>query len=75
MIVSFGVFINATVLKTILNKRHLGVPINYFFVSTAVADIATLLISPLMVLSRDVFQNYQLGWVGCKVETFLESEL
>jgi len=52
-------------------NRSLRSPTNLIIANMAVADLLTLAICPAMFMLNDFYQNYQLGYVGCKMEGFL----
>lgn len=71
-VVLFGVFGNFLLLNIISRNRALRTPTNFLLGNMAVADLATLLFCPVILLSRDLYQNYVLGAIGCNLEGFLQ---
>ena len=72
-IILFGLFGNFIIIHLIVQNRSLRTPPNLLIANMAVADFLTLLICPAMFMMNDFYQNYQLGWLGCKMEGFLEA--
>ncbi|XP_063228987.1 neuropeptide Y receptor type 1 isoform X2 [Bacillus rossius redtenbacheri] len=67
-----GVLFNVMLLSVVCKTRQLHTPSNLLIANMAVADIATLLLCPWMLLCADLFQNYVLGEFGCKSHGFFE---
>lgn len=74
-VVLFGVFGNFLLLNIISRNRALRTPTNFLLGNMAVADLATLLFCPVILLSRDLYQNYVLGAIGCNLEGFLQGRI
>ncbi|XP_070491080.1 substance-K receptor [Chironomus tepperi] len=68
----FGIIGNVLLICTILGDRSLKSPTNYLIANMSISDLCTLLFSPALVLFHEIFQNYKLGIVGCKVEATIE---
>lgn len=73
-LVLFGVLGNAVLCCTLVQIRALRTPTNLLIANLAVADLATLVICPLMFMFHDFYQNYVLGAIGCRTEGFLQGE-
>ncbi|XP_058460977.1 somatostatin receptor type 5-like [Malaya genurostris] len=71
-VLTFGVFGNVALLCIISTIRTLRTPTNILIANLAVADLATVLVCPIMFMSHDFYQNYSMGPIGCKLEGFLE---
>ncbi|XP_049289226.1 neuropeptide FF receptor 2-like [Anopheles funestus] len=74
-LILFGVLGNAILCYILVQIRALRTPTNLLIVNLAVADLATLLICPVMFMFHDFYQNYVLGAIGCKMEGFLQGSL
>ncbi|XP_062554100.1 neuropeptide FF receptor 2-like [Armigeres subalbatus] len=74
-LITFGIFGNIALLCIIFTIRALRTPTNMLIANLAVADLATLIICPVMFMLHDFYQNYVMGCVGCKLEGFLEGLL
>uniref|UniRef100_A0A182WD91 G-protein coupled receptors family 1 profile domain-containing protein n=1 Tax=Anopheles minimus TaxID=112268 RepID=A0A182WD91_9DIPT len=74
-LILFGLLGNAILCYILVQIRALRTPTNLLIVNLAVADLATLLICPVMFMFHDFYQNYVLGAVGCKTEGFLQGSL
>ncbi|XP_065086014.1 neuropeptide FF receptor 2-like [Ochlerotatus camptorhynchus] len=74
-LITFGIFSNIALLCIIFTIRALRTPTNMLIANLAVADLATLIICPVMFMLHDFYQNYVMGAVGCKLEGFLEGLL
>uniref|UniRef100_A0A182IZI0 G-protein coupled receptors family 1 profile domain-containing protein n=1 Tax=Anopheles atroparvus TaxID=41427 RepID=A0A182IZI0_ANOAO len=74
-VILFGVLGNAILIYIIVQIRALRTPTNLLIANLAVADLATLLVCPLMFMFHDFYQNYVLGAIGCNTEGFLEGSL
>lgn len=74
-IIVFGLIGNFLLITIVMRNRSLKTPTNLLIANMAAADLATLLICPIMVMYRDFFQNYELGAIGCKMEGFLQASL
>ncbi|XP_040169372.1 neuropeptide FF receptor 2-like isoform X1 [Anopheles arabiensis] len=74
-LVLFGVLGNAVLCCTLVQIRALRTPTNLLIANLAVADLATLVICPLMFMFHDFYQNYVLGAIGCRTEGFLQGSL
>ncbi|GAB0090852.1 neuropeptide FF receptor 2 [Sergentomyia squamirostris] len=70
-VIVFGVIGNALMLNIIYRNRVLRTPTNLLIANMAIADLATLILCPAMFMVHDFFQNYELGYIGCKCEGFL----
>uniref|UniRef100_A0A182PGB8 G-protein coupled receptors family 1 profile domain-containing protein n=1 Tax=Anopheles epiroticus TaxID=199890 RepID=A0A182PGB8_9DIPT len=74
-LILFGVLGNAILCSTLVQIRALRTPTNLLIANLALADLATLVICPLMFMFHDFYQNYVLGAVGCRTEGFLQGSL
>lgn len=74
-VILFGIFGNIILLIIISKNRSLRTPTNLLIANMAVADLATVLICPVVFMFHDFYQNYQLGAFGCKSEGFLQASL
>ncbi|KFB47432.1 hypothetical protein ZHAS_00015377 [Anopheles sinensis] len=74
-VILFGVLGNAILCYIIVEIRALRTPTNLLIANLAVADLATLVVCPLMFMFHDFYQNYVLGAIGCNTEGFLEGSL
>ncbi|XP_019530544.3 QRFP-like peptide receptor isoform X1 [Aedes albopictus] len=74
-LITFGIFGNIALLCIIFTIRALKTPTNMLIANLAVADLATLIICPVMFMLHDFYQNYVMGCIGCKLEGFLEGLL
>ncbi|XP_058830844.1 somatostatin receptor type 5-like [Topomyia yanbarensis] len=74
-VITFGIFGNIALLCIICTIRPLRTPTNILIANLAVADLATVVICPIMFMVHDFYQNYVMGEVGCKLEGFLEGSL
>lgn len=63
-LILFGVLGNAILCYILVQIRALRTPTNLLIVNLAVADLATLVICPLMFMFHDFYQNYVLGAIG-----------
>ena len=73
-LITFGIFGNIALLCIIFTIRALKTPTNMLIANLAVADLATLVICPVMFMLHDFYQNYVMGCIGCKLEGFLEGD-
>lgn len=73
-VVLIGVFGNCLLLNIISRNRALRTPTNFLLANMAAADLATLLFCPLMFICKDLFQNYIMGSLGCKLEGYLQGK-
>lgn len=71
-VVLFGLFGNLALLYIILKFKQLRTPSNIITANMAAVDLAYLFIHPWIFLTKDFFQNFQLGEVGCKIDGWLE---
>lgn len=47
-------------------------PTNYILANMIAADTLTIIFCPAVFICTDFFQNYLLGFVGCKLDGFLQ---
>ncbi|XP_054163364.1 neuropeptide FF receptor 2-like [Oppia nitens] len=72
-IMTIGIFGNLAIVCLILRLKSLRKShINLFILNMALADLLTTLFCPWMGLVDNVYQNYELGPVFCKLEGFLK---
>ena len=71
----FGIVGNCLLLHVIHGNRSLRSPTNYLIFNMAVTDLIVLLLCPGMFVFHEIFQNYMLGEVGCRLEGALEVSL
>ncbi|CAH0564251.1 unnamed protein product [Brassicogethes aeneus] len=71
-LVVLGIAGNTQVIYIITKNVHLQTPTNLLIANMAVADLLSLLFHPWVFITYDVFQNYQLGLIGCYGEGALE---
>ncbi|XP_019880039.2 substance-P receptor isoform X2 [Aethina tumida] len=71
-LVILGIYGNALVIYVLWKTPHIQTPTNLLIANMAVADLLSLLIHPWVFITYDIFQNYQLGTVGCHLEGSLE---
>ncbi|XP_072381272.1 melanopsin-like isoform X2 [Diabrotica undecimpunctata] len=74
-VVAFGIFGNIMVIYILWKNLNLRTATNLLIGNMAVADLLSLLIHPWVMLTLDLFQNYQLGIIGCKGEGPAECSL
>ncbi|CAH1274885.1 unnamed protein product [Diabrotica balteata] len=74
-VVAFGIFGNIMVIYILWKNLNLRTATNLLIGNMAVADLLSLLIHPWVMLTLDLFQNYQLGVIGCKGEGPVECSL
>lgn len=74
-VVLWGIIGNFLLLTVILRNRHLRSPATILIGNLALVDLTALLIHPWVFLIYDIFQNYELGKFGCKVEGATECTL
>lgn len=71
-VVVVGLVGNGSLVHAILRNQSLrSGTTNLLILNTAVADFGTSLLCPWMFICVDVFQNYVLTGVGCKLDGFL----
>ncbi|XP_026471151.1 substance-K receptor-like [Ctenocephalides felis] len=70
-----GILGNFALLHAMFRFKPLRTPTNMMIANMAFADLLTLLVSPVMLLMHDFFQNYMLGAFGCKFEGFIDATL
>lgn len=73
-IVIFGIISNLILLNIIARNRALQIPTNLILGNMVAADTLTLIFCPIIFLSRNFFQNYVLGPIGCKMDGYLQGE-
>lgn len=73
-VVAFGVISNLILLNIIARNRALQSPTNLLLGNMVAADTLTLIFCPVMFVSRNFFQNFVLGPVGCKMDGYLQGE-
>lgn len=71
-VVLIGVLGNGLLLNIISRNRALRTPTNFLLANMAAADLVTLIFCPVMFICKDLFQIYQLGAIGCKLEGFIQ---
>lgn len=67
-----GVIGNLLLLNIIIMNRALHSSTNYILVNMIAADTLTVMFCPAVFICTDFFQNYLLGFVGCKMDGFLQ---
>ncbi|XP_031618332.1 neuropeptide Y receptor type 1 [Contarinia nasturtii] len=71
-IIFCGVAMNVLLLNIIIKNRALHTPTNYILSNMIVADTLMLLVSPVLLICFDLFQNFILGPIGCKIGAFIQ---
>lgn len=71
-IILCGVVGNLLLLNIIIRNRALHTPTNYILANMISADILTIIFCPIAFICRDFFQNFVLGPIGCKMDSFLQ---
>ena len=74
-VIVFGLVSNLVLMYIIIRNRSLQTPTNLLVANMAVADLATLTISPILFMFNNFYQIYMLGMFGCKSQAFLEGKL
>ncbi|XP_055917880.1 neuropeptide FF receptor 2 [Eupeodes corollae] len=74
-VIVFGIASNLIIVYLIIQNRALRTPTNMLIANMAVADTAALLICPIMFMYNDFYQNYMMGFWGCKTEGFIQGSL
>lgn len=74
-IVVIGLLGNGLLLNIISRNRALRTPTNFLLANMAAADLATLIFCPITFICKDLFQNYVLGAIGCKLEGFIQGTI
>lgn len=67
-IIIIGSFANGGLIYVILKEKSLHTTTNLLIVNMCIADLGTCLICPWMFLCVDLFQNYILGEIGCRLD-------
>ncbi|XP_076241027.1 neuropeptide Y receptor type 2 [Calliopsis andreniformis] len=70
-IVTIGSLANAGLIYVVVKEKSLRTTTNLLIVNMCIADLGTCLICPWMFLCIDLFQNYILGEIGCRLDGFL----
>lgn len=73
-VVVFGVISNLILLNIIARNRALQSPTNLLLGNMVAADTLTLIFCPVTFVSRNFFQNFVLGPVGCKMDGYLQGK-
>lgn len=74
-IVIMGILGNGGLIYVIKSTPSLHTTTNLLISNIAIADLGTVLFCPWMLLCTDLFQNYILGSVGCRIDGFLTHAL
>ncbi|XP_076160756.1 neuropeptide FF receptor 2 [Ptiloglossa arizonensis] len=67
-IIIIGSLANSGLIYVILKEKSLQTTTNLLIVNMCIADLGTCLICPWMFLCIDLFQNYILGDIGCRLD-------
>ncbi|XP_015438961.1 PREDICTED: neuropeptide Y receptor type 2 [Dufourea novaeangliae] len=67
-IVVIGSLANSGLIYVVVKEKSLRTTTNLLIVNMCIADLGTCLICPWMFLCIDLFQNYILGAVGCRLD-------
>lgn len=70
-IVIIGTLANTSLICIIIRAKSLHTTTNLLIVNMSIADLITCLICPWMFLCTDLYQNYILGPVGCRLDGLL----
>lgn len=70
-IVIIGTLANASLIHVIVRAKSLHTTTNLLIVNMSIADLVTCLICPWMFLCTDLYQNYVMGPVGCRLDGLL----
>ncbi|XP_043511562.1 neuropeptide Y receptor type 1 [Frieseomelitta varia] len=67
-IITIGSLANGGLIYVILKEKSLHTTTNLLIVNMCIADFGTCLVCPWMFLCVDLFQNYILGEIGCRMD-------
>ncbi|KAI4488797.1 hypothetical protein M0802_011307 [Mischocyttarus mexicanus] len=70
-IIFVGILANGALIYIIIRAKSLHTTTNLLIVNMAIADICTCILCPWMFLCIDLYQNYILGPVGCRLDGFI----
>ncbi|XP_076656191.1 neuropeptide Y receptor type 2 [Halictus rubicundus] len=70
-IVIIGAIANSGLIYVVVKKKFLRTTTNLLIVNMCIADLGTCVVCPWMFLSIDLFQNYVLGEIGCRLDGLL----
>lgn len=63
-----GTLANGGLIYSMIKQKSLHTAANLLIANMCVADFGTCLIGPWMFLCYDLFQNYILGEIGCRLD-------
>ena len=67
-IIIIGSLANGGLIYVIVKERSLRTVTNLLIVNMCIADLGTCLVCSWMFLCIDLFQNYVLGEIGCRLD-------
>lgn len=67
-IITIGSLANCGLIYVILKEKSLHTTTNLLIVNMCIVDFGTCLICPWIFLCVDLFQNYILGEIGCRMD-------
>ncbi|XP_031832992.1 neuropeptide Y receptor type 2 [Nomia melanderi] len=67
-IVVIGSLANSGLIYVVVKEKSLQTTTNLLIVNMCIADLGTCLICPWMFLCTDLFENYILGDIGCRLD-------
>lgn len=67
-IIIIGSLANGGLIYVIVKEKSLQTTTNLLIVNMCIADLGACLICPWMFLCTDLFQNYILGNIGCRLD-------
>ncbi|KAG7210417.1 hypothetical protein KM043_011949 [Ampulex compressa] len=70
-IIIIGTLANGSLIHVIMKAKSLRTTTNLLIVNMSIADLGTCLLCPWMFLCIDLYQNYILGPVGCRLDGLL----
>ncbi|XP_078036114.1 neuropeptide FF receptor 2 [Augochlora pura] len=70
-IVIIGTLANSGLIYVVMKNKSLRTTTNLLIVNMCIADLGSCIICPWMFLCRDLFQNYILGEIGCRLDASL----
>ncbi|XP_015174652.1 PREDICTED: neuropeptide FF receptor 2-like [Polistes dominula] len=70
-IIFVGILANGALIYIIIRAKSLHTTTNLLIVNMAIADICTCILCPWMFLCVDLYQNYILGPIGCRLDGFI----
>lgn len=70
-IVIIGTLANVSLIHVIVRAKPLHTTTNLLIVNMSIADLLTCVVCPWLFLCSDLYQNYVMGPVGCRLDGLL----